>query len=285
MQATLCVDSRCTLGEGPVWDPIRGELLWTDIEQSEIWRYRPSTGETSRTSVPDRVGFLAPTTSGGLLLGQYKALMLDGVKVADVEPDVADTRINDGRTDRSGNAVFGTMSEADGHPAHGSIYQFSSARGLRRLDLDHVGIANSICFSGDGRKMWFADSQRRTIWCCDYDAAAARVSGVRVFVEMPQEDGKPDGSIVDADGCLWNAVWGASAVRRYSPDGRLDRVVRMPTKNPTCPVFGGEHLDILFVTTARQDHSGEELDATPHAGGTFTARPGVRGLQDPPFAA
>jgi len=283
--AQLVVDSRCRLGEGPVWDAARGELRWTDIQQSEIWRFDPATGQSSKERVADRVGFLAIAADGRLLLGQNKALIFDGAKVADVEPDRPDTRINDGRTDRSGNVVFGTMSELDGHPPAGSIYQYSSRHGLRRLDLRHVGIANSICFSADGRTMWYADSARRIIWSCDYDAEAAGVSPVHFFTGYPAADGAPDGSVIDADGCLWNAVWGAAEVRRFTPDGRLDRVVRVPTKNPTCPAFGGDGMSTLFVTTAREEHTEAELAATPEAGGVFSVRiPDVRGLPDAPFA-
>jgi sugar lactone lactonase YvrE len=267
-----------------VWDAARGALRWTDIEQREIWRFDPLSGECSKQRVADRVGFFAIAADGRLLLGQYKTLILDGVTLADVEPDLRGTRINDGRTDRAGNVVFGTMSEGREHPRIGSFYQYSSAHGLRRLDLDNPGIANSICFSPDGATMWFADSPQRTIWACDYDAASARVSRVRVFVEFAPGTGVPDGSIVDADGCLWNAVWGAGEVRRYTADGRLDRTVRIPTKNPTCPAFGGADLRTLYVTTSRQEHSDAELEAMPQAGGVFSARiPDVRGLPDALF--
>jgi sugar lactone lactonase YvrE len=290
-KAELLVDARCELGEGPVWDGAR--LVWTDIERAEIWRFDPASMRTDRFVAPDRVGFVAVRATGGLLLGAAKALYLAEIgetgalkteKVADVEAELAGTRINDGRADRGGNVVFGTMNEAEGHAAIGSFYQYSRAHGLRRLDLPRIGIANSICFSPDGGTIWFCDSPSRVIRCGDYDAGDARVSRVRVFAELSERDGYPDGSIVDADGCLWNAAWGAAVVRRYTPDGRVDRVVDVPAKNPTCPAFGDTDLQTLYVTSSRQEHTDAELARSPQAGGVFASRiSGTCGIPDTPF--
>lgn len=292
--ATLAVDCRCYLGEGIVWWARHEALLWTDIEGARLWR---SGAEGTRSWVlPARLGSLAPCTSGALLLGLEHGLFhahLDdtapnGIRMtalSDVEADQPSTRLNDGRTDRSGNFVFGTMNQDDGHPATGSFYQWSMAAGLRRLDLPRVGIANSICFSRDGGTMYFCDSPRRRIMACRYDAGAAAVSDIRVFAELGPSDGFPDGSIVDADGCLWNAAWGAAVVRRYRSDGSIEREVRVPAKNPTCPAFGGTGFHELYITTARQEMSPAELDTTPEAGGVYRAVfDDVRGLPDEPFA-
>jgi L-arabinonolactonase len=132
--------------------------------------------------------------------------------------------------------------------------------------------------------MYFTDTPTGVIRCGDYDADAATVSNVRDFATIAPEDGHPDGSIVDADGCLWNAAWGGGVVRRFRPDGRLDRAVEIPTKNPTCPVFGGTDLATLYVTSSRQQHTPEELAGAPQAGGVFAVQiPGVRGIADTLF--
>ena len=291
--ATLFVDCRCFLGEGIVWWAAHRALVWTDIERSRLWMH-DAAGDRS-WPLPSRLGSLAPCRSGALLLGLEAGLAraeLDRggddaprlTPLADVERDLPATRLNDGRTDRSGNFVFGTMNQADGHPPEGSFYQWSARHGLRRLALPKIGIANSICFSPDGGTMYFCDSPRRQIMRCAYDADAAAVADIRPFASLAPADGQPDGSIVDADGCLWNAAWGAGAVRRYRPDGTLDLEVSVPAKNPTCPVFGGDGLHELFVTTARQDMSAEELQRTPEAGGVYRAAiAGVAGLPDALF--
>lgn len=293
--ATLVVDARCAHGEGIVWDAARQRLIWTDIHGSEIWTYQPATRDSRRWTVPDRVGMLAPCDTGQVLLGLAKGLYLanldDGKtgsvsvqKLVDVELNQPTTRLNDGSTDRDGNLVFGTMNEAAGHAAIGSIYQYSSAHGLRRLNLQSVGIPNSICFSRDGRTMWFCDSLERKIRCCDYDAESAGVSNVRVFTQLSYDQGLPDGSTIDADGCLWNAQWAGSAVRRYTTDGAVDRVVPIPTKNPTSVAFGDADLRTLYVTSSRQEHTDDELRDAPHAGGVFRVRiSDVSGTAATPF--
>jgi sugar lactone lactonase YvrE len=268
-------------------------LLWTDIHACRLW-IKDAAGARA-WAVPDRLGSFAICESGKLLLGLAKGLYLaalddpwDGVLpvtwIADVERDMPATRINDGRTDRSGRFVFGTMNEEDGHPATGSFYQWSTAEGLRRLDLPPVGIANSICFSPDGGTMYFCDSPTRRIMQCRYDAAAAAVSDVREFAVLESDGGKPDGSIVDAAGYLWNAAWGGAVVRRYRPDGTVEREIPVAAKNPSCAIFAGAALNELYITTARQDMSPQELERMPHSGGIYRAVvDGVAGLREARF--
>jgi L-arabinonolactonase len=290
--AELYVDSRCTLGEGIVWDTRRRALLWTDIERSTLWMH--GAAGTRSWRVPDRLGSFALCASGRVLLALAKGLFLADIDAAGLELSVQPlqaletnmprTRTNDGRTDRSGNFVFGTFNEAqDG--ATGSFYQYSARRGLRGLDLGGVTIPNSICFSRDGRTMYFCDSPLGRIMRCDYDADSAHVANVREFVRLGPNDGLPDGSIVDDDDCVWNAAWGAGRVRRYSPDGRVLHEIHVAAKNTTCPAFGGEALVDLFVTSSRQEMTDEELASVPHAGGVYQyANVGVRGIGDAVFA-
>ena len=289
MNAELRIDARCELGEGAVWDAARARLWWTDIDGRAIWRFDPVTKATETFTPPDRTGFLAPCASGTVLLGCAKALYLAEIagssltatKIADVEPGLPSTRVNDGRADRSGNVVFGTLDEQSPRQPIAGFYQYSTAHGLRRLDLPNCRVSNSICFSPDGRTIYFADTPTNVIRRGDYDAAAAAVTNLRDFVALGAGDGHPDGSIVDADGCLWNAAWGGGIVRRFTPDGRLDRAVTVPAKNTTCPAFGGADLATLYVTSSRQQHTPDELARAPQAGGVFAADvPGVRGLAD-----
>jgi L-arabinonolactonase len=292
--ATLAVDSRCTLGEGLVWSAERGALVWTDIQQSTLWMHHPADGSIRTWRLPDRLGSLVLCESGRLLLGLAKGLFLadlDASEGADlpvsavvaVEPHLPHLRINDGRTDRSGNYVFGTMNEAEDGGSAGGFYQFSADHGLRRLNLDAVAIANSICFSLDGTMMYYCDSPTGRIMRGEYDAAAARVTHAREHVRLGEGCGLPDGSIVDAAGYLWNAAWGVGLIRSYAPDGTLDREVAVPAKNPTCVGFAGRDLDRLYITSSRQEMSGEELARTPDAGGVYVAAPGVRGVTDALF--
>ena len=291
--ATLLVNCQCTLGEGILWWPQRRALVWTDIERSAIWLHECASNATSSLTLPDRLGSLAICESGRLLLGLAKGLFISSLdSAADgalrVEPVVAvDSdrprhRINDGRTDRSGNFVFGTMNEEQDAPT-GSFYQYSASRGLRRLDVGGVAIPNSICFSLDGRVMYFCDSLEKRIRQCDYDAGSGAVSNIREFVRFAPDDGLPDGSIIDAEGCLWNAAWGVGRVRRYAPDGRVLAQIAVPAKNTTCLAFGGDSLADLYITSSRQEMTADELAATPDAGGVYHAAIGPVGVCDAPF--
>src|SRR4029079_11903212 len=252
-RATLLVDCRCTLAEGIVWWAERRCLLWTDIERSTLWMHRLDDNVTRHWPLPDRLGSFAICESGRLLLGLAKSLAFADLAERDgealhIEPvlpidlDSPRNRINDGRTDRAGNFVFGTMNELQDSPA-GSFYQYSSAHGLRRLDVGGVVIPNSICFSPDGRTMYFCDSPTGRIRQWDYDAESASVANIREFVHFGEGNGLPDGSVVDSEGCLWNAVWGAGVVRRFDARGTLMAEIPVPSKNLTCLAFGGDSLD------------------------------------------
>ena len=277
---SLVVDSRCALGESVLWCERRTALFWTDIDNSRLWMHRPYRGVTQHWALPDRLGSLALCQTGQLLLGLAKGLYLadpdnarNGTlpleKLVDVEAENAETRINDGRSDRNGNFVFGTKSERADQAPIGAFYQYSSRHGLRRLNLPTAAIPNSICFSADGRRMYYCDSVESRILCCDYDARAASVSGSRVFAEVDSADASPDGSIIDADGYLWNAQWGAGRVVRYRGDGQVDRVMLLPVKNPSCCSIGGAAYDRLYISSARVDNSDEELARMPGAGGIW----------------
>jgi sugar lactone lactonase YvrE len=291
--ATLFVNCQCTLGEGILWWAQRRALVWTDIERSTMWLHELGSNATSSFALPDRLGSLAICESGRVLLALAKGLFIGSLDSAAegalrVEPLVAvDSdrprhRINDGRTDRAGNFVFGTMNEEQDAPT-GSFYQYSAGRGLRRLEVGGVAIPNSICFSLDGRVMYFCDSLEKRIRQCDYDASSAAVSNVREFARFAQGDGLPDGSIIDSEGCLWNAAWGVGRVRRYAPDGRVLAQITVPAKNPTCLCFGGDGLADLYITSSRQEMTDDELASTPDAGGVYHAAVGPVGVRDAPF--
>jgi len=277
--ATLQVDSRCRLGESILWCPHRQVLYWTDILAAELWRHDPASGQTHIWTLPEPLACLALAEDGRLLLGLAKGLYASDVqaqlgmrtlllaRLADVEADDPRTRVNDGRADRHGGFVFGTKSE-DGD-RRGRFYQYTAAHGLRELALPRAGIPNSICFDAAGTRMYFCDSLDPRILSCRYDAATATVSDIDVFVDLDKPGAEPDGSIVDAEGALWNAQWGAGRVVRYLPDGRTDRIIRIPAPQPSCCTL---HADTLYVTSARVGLDAQALAAHPLSGGVFACR-------------
>jgi L-arabinonolactonase len=186
----LAVDGRHVLGEGIIWDDKGARLFWTDIERSELWSHAPATGALQRWPLPERLCSMALTHDDGrLLLGLASGLAFFDLasgeldRICDVEADLPTTRLNDGRTDRQGRFVFGMFNQAENPKAPiGGFYRLNHDLSLERLPLGGVAIANSICFSPDGRTMYYADSGTREIRCCDYDVDTGAVSNLRQFV-------------------------------------------------------------------------------------------------------
>ena len=277
---------RCTHAEGPVWSDQEQKLYWTDIESRALWRLDPGPGAAVSWNMPRKVCSLAFRERGGLLIAFEKSLSFYDLEaraekpICGVETGLSTTRLNDGRCDRQGRFVVGGFD--------------SSERGLSaayRLDLDlslhrlfgGLSSANSTCFSIDGRTMYYADSPHAVIWAFDYDTEAGTPGNRRVFCDFRGQPGIPDGSVIDAEGCLWNAQWNGSRVVRYRPDGSIDRVIEVPCRCPTSVAFGGRAMDTLFITTSRLILTEEEARLEPLAGTLLAVRPGVKGLPETPF--
>ena len=274
------------LGECPLWDERAAMLWWVDSRWPALKRLDPATGAVMMLVLPEIVGSIALRESGGLLAATKSGLhFLDpssGVLEAKADPEghLPDNRFNDGRCDRAGRFWAGTMSDVNRDPV-GSLYRFDARFKWEKL-RNAVIIPNSLAFSPDGRTMYFADTNRHTVWAYDYDPASGAATRERVFADTGK--GRPDGSCVDADGCLWNADYGAARLMRYTPVGNVDRSVDLPVTNPTCCCFGGADLGTLYVTTATQRLAPEALAKQPLAGSLLALRPGVKGLAESRFA-
>lgn len=286
------------LGEGLQWHGPSGRWWWTDIEGRSLQAWTPGDSGLLVCRLPERCGSFAFTRSGRLLLGLAKRLALAELADAracgrldlqprtlvELEPERPDTRCNDGRCDRSGAFVFGTLHEAAARQPVGSFYQYSARHGLRRLALGGVAIANAICFSRDGRRMFHADTLQRSIRVCDYDSDSARVGTPHDFVKPAGGAGWPDGAVVDAEDGLWNAEWGGASVARYAPDGRLLARHTLAAPHASCPALGGPAGNELLVSSARQDLDAAALAAHPQSGSLFGLRlPGALALPEPLF--
>ncbi|MFQ5971471.1 MAG: SMP-30/gluconolactonase/LRE family protein [Alphaproteobacteria bacterium] len=285
----LVVDCRNTLGEGVTWSPEQRTLFWVDIEKSELWQLDPATGETRTRNMPERACAFALRQNSGLVVAFESGFAfydLDSGEVErlhEFEPDLPTTRMNDGRCDRQGRFINGGMDESGNGEAISAVYRLDSDRSVHKL-ISGVACANSICFSPDGRTMYFADTPRGVIRAYDYDTAGGSVSNRRTLCTFDDQPGLPDGSTVDAEGFVWNAQWNGHRVVRYAPNGAVDRVIEVPVMNPTCVAFGGADLETLYVTTARFQMTPEQTAAEPLSGALFAVRPGVGGLPEPKFA-
>jgi sugar lactone lactonase YvrE len=284
--AELAVDARADLGEGPAWDAAAGRLIWVDITRSVIHELFPD-GRSRAREVPEHVGAAVPRTRGGLLLAirsGFATLADDGSVsvIASVEADDDSTRMNDGKCDPQGRFWAGTMAYAE-TPGAGSLYRLDPGGAVHRV-LTGVTISNGLGWSPDGKVMYYTDTATGGVDTFGFDAASGALTGRRRLITVDPADGSPDGMTVDDEGCLWVALWGGGAVRRYRQDGTLDAVIPLPASKVTSCAFGGQDGGDLYITTAAGGLSPGRRAAEPHAGGVFRCRPGVTGPPATPFA-
>jgi sugar lactone lactonase YvrE len=287
-QIECVVDAKQELGEGPVWCTRENALFWVDIRGPRVHKYDPSSGQTEAWTLPSAIGSFALRDGTGMLLALKSGLhgydratgALDFI--ADPETDRPNNRFNDGKCDRQGRFWVGTMRDDEREPS-GALYRVDADLSCRRVQ-DGLTIPNSLAWSPDGRTMYFTDTAEGRILVYDYDVDEGQPGAPRVFAEAKSAAGHPDGSTVDEAGCLWNARYAGSSVVRFTPDGRVDRVVELPVSQVTCCAFGGAALDTLFITTATQRMSPEARAAEPLAGGLFAVNLGIKGVAEPRFA-
>ena len=206
--------------------------------------------------------------------------------IADPEADIADTRFNDGKTDRQGRFWSGTMFEAPGKkPAMiASLWRLDADLSVHKVVAD-FGCANGLAWSPDSRTMYFTDSHTPVVWAFDFDPVRGEVANRRDFIDLGWMDGVIDGATVDADGCYWLTAPFKGKVMRYDPDGKLMQTVELPFDLPTCCEFGGRDLDVLYVTSAIYRRDAAALKGQTKPGGLFAIRGlGARGLPLVPFA-
>ncbi len=292
-EAELVVHLRNQTGESPVWHPGEQALYWVDIPAGAVHRWRLRDQQHTSWRADQQIGCIARLPEGGWIGamedGIYR-LSLDADQVLATERWTgvgharSGMRFNDGRCDRQGRFWVGTMlmDMAQGAPV-GALYRMTGRGETLRLDRmgEDLIVPNGTAFSPDGRTMYLSDSHgsRQCVWACDYDIDAGVPSGRRLFIEA-LAGGRPDGAAIDAEGCYWICGNDAGMVHRYTPEGRLDRSLRVPVAKPAMCAFGGEGLDTLFVTSIRLP------DAAPHAldGAVFALRPGVAGVEESTYA-
>ncbi len=271
------------LGESPVWCDREQALFWVDVRFKLIRRYAHATGKVDSWVMPEMVGSLALREKGGLVAALATAICFfdpktGGVeRIAAPEAHIPKRRFNDGKCDRQGRFWVGTMHDVTRETA-GTMFRFDPDRSCNPI-FGGVGCPNGLCFSPDGKTMYYADTSRWRIEAFDYDPATGNATNRRDIVTLPDGIG-PDGATVDAEGFIWNAQYDGWRLARYAPDGRLDRIVELPVQRPTSCAFGGPNRDILYVTTALQWLKPEEVLAQPLAGGLLALDVGVRGLPE-----
>lgn len=284
--ADLFIDCRCSLGEGPFWHPGRQELFWFDINVGALFRANAAGVILAKLSFGEAVAAAALVDDETLLVAAASAILDFDIEAGTFGPRLAleadnpKTRANDSRVCPRGAWWIGTMDRSEKDNL-GAVYHYRSGK-LTTLRTN-VGIPNATCFSPDGRFAYFADTPTRRIERIALDTETGLPIGKwQPFVDLKGQRGFPDGAVVDSEGFVWNAEYGGGRVVRYTPEGKLDRVVKVPVPNATCPCFGGRELKTLYITTASQGMIPDELARFPHAGSVFAVELDVPGLPETP---
>ncbi|MFM1856406.1 MAG: hypothetical protein RLZ83_1715 [Pseudomonadota bacterium] len=282
---------RDDLGECPLWDVRRQRLLWADSHRGLIRSLEPASGRRRQWALPSMIGSIALCESSRVLAATVDEIGLWDLpddaearpvrRLARVEHAAEGIRLNDGRVDRAGRFCVGSLVRARGEP-RAALYRIDAGARLEVLEQG-FRVANTLSFSPDGRWMYFADSVARAIWRYPYYTASGTVGPREDFIDVSPLNSGPDGATVDAEGRLWVALVLTGQLACYAPDGRLEACLDLPVPYPTCPCFGGEELQDLYVTSIRD--SGNMLRSThPDAGAVVVVRgTGARGLPEARF--
>lgn len=272
------------LGECPLWCERTRRLWWVDVLYAGLWSHDPETGRCERHPVAARrLGSIALREQGGLLLAcddglhSYDPQGGRQTLLVDPEPGRPGHRKNDGRADPAGNFWIGTLRETDYAPV-GALYRVSPSLEVT-IEAENLAIPNGLAFDAERGRMYFADTRAYRIWVRDLDAATGRAGPPRTFATTVAP-ARPDGSCVDAEGHLWNAQYAGGKLVRYAPNGTISRIVDLPVSHPTCCCFGGDRLDRLYVTSAREPLDSEQRAAEPLAGHVLVLEPGARGCPE-----
>jgi sugar lactone lactonase YvrE len=288
-------DVRCVLtwdaivGESPLWHPQERRLYWVDIQGKKVHRFDPKNGRNETFDLPEIVTCLAFRKKGGLLVTLRKTFAFfepDSGKLemlAEVETDKSDTRFNDGRVDPQGRFWAGTMGDPAWDKPVGSLYRFDPDQTVTRM-CTQVVCSNGTAWSPDGRTMYYTESFRYAIYAFDFDSVTGTLANRRIFAEVDRKLGAfPDGLCVDAEGHVWSNQVGVGRVVRYDPTGRIERQIQFPVPRAVGCTFGGDHLRTLYITSARETMTAQQLQAAPLSGSIFAVEPGVAGQAATPF--
>lgn len=282
-------DMACVVGESPLWCARQALWYWVDIAARAIWRFDPATGAARSWHTHEMVACIALHEEGGLVAGMESGIFrlrldeagqaVDAQLLAAPAESMAGMRFNDGRCDRQGRFWSGTMALDMTHaPATGNLYRYSAGQAISAPVVSGLVTQNGLAWSPDGRTMYLSDSHasRRVVWAFDYDIDSGTPSGRRVFVDMTQHPGRPDGAAIDIDGCYWTCANDAGQVHRFTPDGKLDRSIALPFAKPSMCSFGGGDMTTMLVTSISAGAPAGDL----LAGAVVILEPGVAGMPE-----
>jgi len=287
IEPTLVWNEQAQLGEGPIW--VKDRLYWIDIIGRRLHAWTPLTRSRQTWQLANTPGTVVPRARGGLLIADDQGFTCFDPETGTqshlaTPPGFSKTgRMNDGKCDPAGRFWGGTMPLEWGEDS-GLLYRLDASH---KSDVMLTGIqcSNGIAWSGDKSRMFYIDTPTRCIDAFDYDHESGSISNRRTVVHIKDGKGMPDGMAIDSEDRLWVGMWDGSSVRCYDPDkGKEIERIEVPALNVTACAFGGQHLDELYITTARVECDVDDLERFPECGSLFMCKPGVRGVDAHAFA-
>ncbi len=279
-----------TVGESPVWHPEEQCLYWIDIQGKQIHRFYPASGRNETFALPEIVTSIALRAAGGLVLTLKKDFALFDPatsqleRLAAVESDLPNNRFNDGKCDPQGRFWAGTMDAVHWSSPAGHLFRLDANRSVTTMQTDVI-CSNGSGWSPDGRTMYYTESFRYAVFAYDFDGGDGTIANRRIFASIDKDSGGfPDGMTVDSDGFVWSNVVGLGEIHRYDPQGKLERIIKLPVPRATDCTFGGPDLKTLYITTARETMTPEQLAAAPLSGSLFAVACDVRGMPTHSYA-
>lgn len=281
-QVDLVLDAKATLGEGPHWEEREQLLYWVDIIEKRLHVYNHITSDTHFYQFNHYIGAAVPGQLGNFIVALQNGIYTFDLEseelslITDPEVNLPSNRFNDGKCDSKGRFYVGTM-DVDAKPGCGAFYRLDRNGEIKKL-LSNVSISNGLAFSPDEAFLYHIDTSTGEMSIYNYDEQSGDISFKEVGITIPKEMGSPDGMTIDREGMVWIAHWGGGCVTRWNPHTgkQLDEII-VPAKNVTSCTFGGEHLDELYITTARIGLTDEELALYPLSGGVFKVKLGISG--------
>jgi sugar lactone lactonase YvrE len=271
-----------------VWNEEEKALYWIDIQGKTLNRFEPATGTNRGWELPETIGSFAFREEGDVVAAMRSGFAFIDLKSGqleyfiDPEADIPHNLFNDGKCDRAGRFWAGTMYEPQPrNQKTASLYRLDPDLSCHKME-EGIGTSNCLAWSPDNRTMYYGDTRRGVVWAYDFDLHSGTIENRRDFLNLG-DVGRPDGAAVDEEGFYWLAVADSSRVFRFDPNGKVEREICLPVTLPTMVAFGGEDLDMLYITSGRIGLNQQQLAREPLAGSIFVVPVDVKGLPEPRF--
>jgi sugar lactone lactonase YvrE len=283
--------SSAIVGESPLWSALENRLYWIDIQGKKIHRFNPEAETNETFDLPEIVTSIALTRSGGLILTLTKNFaFFDPLHrkltiKEEVETGESKNRFNDGKCDPEGRFFAGTMDSKNWENPSGHLFRYDPDGTVTTVKSEVI-CSNGTGWSPDGKTMYHTESFRYAIFAYDFERTSGTLSNRRQFFSVDRNSGGfPDGMSVDSEGFVWSNIVGKGEILRIDPKGRVQTKIKLPVSRATDCTFGGPDLKTLYITSARETLTQQQLQAEPLAGSLFSVETNVQGLPTTPFSS